>query len=125
VATLDGRDNTSGYRTGHDLPLTYAPADTFPVGDRWLCSALAQIDLRRRLIVVNFGGMTDEVGTGSARINALATALLGIAAANGTISRRSWNPRLGRWCRTRALASRGARVWAISIGYIVVLLVVS
>jgi hypothetical protein len=69
--------------------------------------------------------MTDEVGGGSACINALATALLGIAAANGTISRRSWNPRLGRWYRTRALASRWASVWAISIGYIVFLLVVS
>jgi hypothetical protein len=67
--------------------------------------------------------MTDEVGSGSARITALATALVGIAAANGTISRRSWNPRLGRWYRTRASASRWAGVWAISIGYIVVLLV--
>ena len=30
-----------GYWTGEDLPLTYALANTFPIGDRWFSSCLA------------------------------------------------------------------------------------
>jgi hypothetical protein len=56
------------------------------VGDRWSCSALDQTERQRRfLIAARSGGMTDDIGIAPPRTTALANALLGIAAANGTI----------------------------------------
>jgi hypothetical protein len=58
----------------------------FPVGDRWFCSALAQADRQRRfLIAATSGGATSDMGAGPPRTTALASALLGIAAANEAI----------------------------------------
>ncbi|MGH8919172.1 MAG: alkaline phosphatase family protein, partial [Actinomycetes bacterium] len=54
-----------GYWTGADLPFTYDLASTFPIGDRWFSSALAQTDPNRRyLIAGTSAGMTDNIGTG-------------------------------------------------------------
>jgi phospholipase C len=73
-----------GYWTGEDLPLTYALANTFPIGDRWFCSLLGQTDPNRRfLIAATAQGMTDDIGTGPG--NAAANSTLGAPAANGTI----------------------------------------
>lgn len=78
-----------GYWTGHDLPLTYALAHTFPIGDRWFCSGLAQTDANRRfLIAATSSGMTDNINTGPPGTTPAANALLGIPAANGTIFER-------------------------------------
>jgi phospholipase C len=75
-----------GYWTGADLPFTYDLATTFPVGDRWFCSALAQTDPNRRfLIAATADGMTDDIG-GSIG-NLVPDATLG-APANGTIFER-------------------------------------
>jgi len=53
-----------GYWTGADLPFTYSLASTFPIGDRWFSSALAQTDPERRyLIAATSSGMTDDIGT--------------------------------------------------------------
>jgi hypothetical protein len=95
---------------GHKLPLTYALADTFPVDDRWFCSALAQTDRQRRfLIAAAFGGVTDDLGAGSARTIALASALLGIVAVKGAIFQGSWSYKgLGPRCSPRGLT----RCWA-------------
>jgi phospholipase C len=79
-----------GYWTGDDLPLTYALANTFPIGDRWFCSCLGQTDPNRRfLIAATASGMTDDIGTGPG--NAPANSTLGIPAANGTIFQRLSN----------------------------------
>jgi phospholipase C len=76
-----------GYWTGDDLPLTYALARTFPIGDRWFCSCLAQTDPNRRyLIAATSQGMTGDVGTGPG--NAIPNSALGVPAANGTIFQR-------------------------------------
>ena len=73
-----------GYWTGADLPLTYALAGTFPIGDRWFASSLAQTDPNRRfLIAATAQGMTDDIGSGPG--NAAANSTLGAPAANGTI----------------------------------------
>ncbi len=73
-----------GYWTGDDLPLTYALASTFPIGDRWFSSCLGQTDPNRRfLIAATAQGMTDDIGTGPG--NAAANSTLGAPAANGTI----------------------------------------
>ena len=78
-----------GYWTRNDLPLTYALASTFPVGDRWFCSCLAQTDPQRRyLIAATSSGMTDDIGTGPGNI--VPNATLG-APANGTIFQRMSN----------------------------------
>ena len=75
-----------GYWTEEDLPLTYALASTFPIGDRWFCSCLAQTDPQRRyLIAATSSGMTDDIGTGPGNI--VPNATLG-APANGTIFQR-------------------------------------
>jgi phospholipase C len=72
-----------GYWTAEDLPLTYALAETFPIGDRWFCSCLAQTDPQRRyLIAATSQGMTGDVG------NPVATQALGVPAKNGTIFTR-------------------------------------
>ena len=76
-----------GYWTGEDLPLTYALASTFPIGDRWFCSCLAQTDPQRRyLIAATSSGMTDDIGTSPG--NSVANSTLGVPAANGTIFQR-------------------------------------
>lgn len=76
-----------GYWTGQDLPLTYALANTFPIGDRWFCSVLGQTDPNRRyLIAATSSGMTDDIGSGPN--NSVANRTLGIPAANGTIFQR-------------------------------------
>jgi phospholipase C len=78
-----------GYWTEHDLPLTYALAKAFPVGDRWFSSCLAQTDPQRRyLIAATSSGMTDDIGTGPGNI--VPNATLG-APANGTIFERMSN----------------------------------
>ncbi|MBO0731370.1 MAG: hypothetical protein J2P57_19085, partial [Acidimicrobiaceae bacterium] len=78
-----------GYWTGDDLPLTYALAETFPIGDRFFCSALAQTDPNRRfLIAATASGMTDDINTGPPGSTPAANALLSIPAANGTIFER-------------------------------------
>ena len=72
-----------GYWTEDDLPLTYALASTFPIGDRWFSSCLAQTDPQRRyLIAATSSGMTDDIGTSPGNI--VPNATLG-APANGTI----------------------------------------
>jgi phospholipase C len=72
-----------GYWTEDDLPLTYALAGTFPIGDRWFSSCLAQTDPQRRyLIAATSSGMTDDIGTSPGNI--VPDASLG-APANGTI----------------------------------------
>ena len=40
-----------GYLTAADLPFTNAMAATFPIADRWFCSALAQTDPNRRYLI--------------------------------------------------------------------------
>jgi phospholipase C len=76
-----------GYWTGADLPLTYSLANKFPIGDRWFSSCLGQTDPQRRyLMAATSSGMTDDIGTGAG--NAVANAILGIPAANGTIFQR-------------------------------------
>ena len=75
-----------GYWTGEDLPLTYALASLFPIGDRWFASCLAQTDPQRRyLIAATSSGMTDDIGTSPGNI--VPNATLG-APANGTIFQR-------------------------------------
>jgi len=77
-----------GYWTGDDLPLTYALAETFPIGDRWFSSALAQTFPQRRFLIAGTsGGMTDDVDVGPPS-GAAANALLPQPAANGTIFNR-------------------------------------
>jgi phospholipase C len=52
-----------GYWTGEDLPFTYSLARTFPIGDRWFSSVLAQTYPNRRyLIAGTSAGMTDDGG---------------------------------------------------------------
>jgi phospholipase C len=69
-----------GYWTADGLPLTYALAETFPIGDRWFCSCLAQTDPQRRyLIAATSQGMTGDIG------NPTATPQIGVAAKHGTI----------------------------------------
>ncbi|HEY5430482.1 MAG TPA: alkaline phosphatase family protein, partial [Solirubrobacteraceae bacterium] len=75
-----------GYWTGQDLPFTYDLASTFPIGDRWFCSALAQTDPNRRfLIAATASGMTDDIGGSPG--NLVPDASLP-APANGTIFER-------------------------------------
>ena len=58
-----------GYWTGADLPFTYSLASTFPIGDRWFSSTLAQTDPNRRyLIAATSAGMTDDIGTGAGNL---------------------------------------------------------
>ena len=53
-----------GYWTGEDLPFTYSLASTFPIGDRWFCSTLAQTDPNRRFLIAGTAsGMVDDIGT--------------------------------------------------------------
>jgi phospholipase C len=67
-----------GYWTGDDLPFTYSLARTFPIGDRWFCSVLAQTYPNRRyLIAGTSAGMTDDGGTSEP--------LITVPAPNGTI----------------------------------------
>ncbi len=69
-----------GYYTAEHLPLTYALAETFPIGDRWFCSTLTDTDPNRRyLIAATSQGMTGDIG------DPVATGLLGVPAKNGTI----------------------------------------
>jgi len=78
-----------GYWTEQDLPLTYALASQFPIGDRWFASCLAQTDPQRRyLIAATSSGMTDDIGTSPGNI--VPNATLG-APANGTIFQRMSN----------------------------------
>ena len=64
-----------GYWTGADLPFTYSLASTFPIGDRWFSSALAQTDPERRyLIAATSSGMTDDISL-DVQHPSLATAL--------------------------------------------------
>ncbi len=73
-----------GYWTGEDLPLTYALAETFPIGDRWFCSLLDDTDPNRRyLIAATSQGMTGDIGTGPG--SSVPDSLLGVPAKNGTI----------------------------------------
>ena len=73
-----------GYWTGDDLPLTYALAETFPIGDRWFCSLLTDTDPNRRyLIAATSQGMTGDVGSGAG--STVPDSLLGVPAKNGTI----------------------------------------
>ncbi len=73
-----------GYWTAEDLPLTYALARTFPIGDRWFCSTLTDTDPNRRyLIAATSQGMTGDMGTGPG--NAVPNSLLSVPAKNGTI----------------------------------------
>ncbi len=73
-----------GYWTAADLPLTYALAETFPIGDRWFSSLLTDTDPNRRyLIAATSQGMTGDVGTGAG--GAVPNSLLGVPAKNGTI----------------------------------------
>jgi phospholipase C len=52
-----------GYWTEKDLPLTYALATQFPIGDRWFSSTLAQTDPNRRFLIAGTAlGMTDDIG---------------------------------------------------------------
>jgi phospholipase C len=75
-----------GYWSADDLPLTYALASTFPIGDRWFSSCLAQTDPQRRyLIAATSSGMTDDIGTSPGNI--VPNATLG-APASGTIFNR-------------------------------------
>ncbi|HEY2436014.1 MAG TPA: alkaline phosphatase family protein, partial [Solirubrobacteraceae bacterium] len=79
-----------GYWTGEDLPLTYALANTFPIGDRWFSSCLAQtLPQRRYLIAATSQGMTDNAGTGAG--GGVGDTTLGAPAANGTIFQRMSN----------------------------------
>jgi phospholipase C len=41
---------TMGYFTASDMPFTSGLATTFPIADRWFCSALAQTDPNRRYL---------------------------------------------------------------------------
>jgi phospholipase C len=73
-----------GYWTAEDLPLTYALARTFPIGDRWFCSTLTDTDPNRRyLIAATSQGMTGDIGSGPG--SAVPNSLLGVPAKNGTI----------------------------------------
>jgi phospholipase C len=40
-----------GYFTGDDIPFTWGLASTFPIADRWFCSAMAQTDPNRRYLI--------------------------------------------------------------------------
>jgi phospholipase C len=40
-----------GYFLGRDVPFTWGLASTFPIADRWFCSALAQTDPNRRYLI--------------------------------------------------------------------------
>jgi phospholipase C len=69
-----------GYFTAEHLPLTYALAETFPIGDRWFCSVMTDTDPNRRyLIAATSQGMTGDIG------DPVATSLLSVPAKNGTI----------------------------------------
>jgi phospholipase C len=69
-----------GYWTGADLPFTYSLAKTFPIGDRWFSSVMAQtFPNRRYLIAATSAGMTDNSGT---------SALTLVVPAGGTIFNR-------------------------------------
>jgi phospholipase C len=73
-----------GYWTAEDLPLTYALARIFPIGDRWFCSVLSDTDPNRRyLIAATSQGMTGDIGTGPG--SSVPDGLLGVPAKNGTI----------------------------------------
>jgi phospholipase C len=73
-----------GYWTEEGLPLTYALAKTFPIGDRWFCSTLTDTDPNRRyLIAATSQGMTGDIGTGPG--SSVPDSLLGVPAGNGTI----------------------------------------
>ncbi|HET9101772.1 MAG TPA: alkaline phosphatase family protein [Solirubrobacteraceae bacterium] len=72
-----------GYWTAADLPFTHGLASSFPIGDRWFSSCLAQTDPNRRfLIAATSSGMTGDVGG-----NPEGDAGLGVPA-NGTIFNR-------------------------------------
>jgi len=50
-----------GYFTGYDMPYTYALARTFPIADRWFCSAMAQtLPNRRYLLAGTSLGLIDD-----------------------------------------------------------------
>jgi phospholipase C len=73
-----------GYWTEEGLPLTYALAETFPIGDRWFCSTLTDTDPNRRyLIAATSQGMTGDIGSGPG--GSVPDSLLGVPAKNGTI----------------------------------------
>ncbi len=73
-----------GYWTAEGLPLTYALAGTFPIGDRWFCSLLDDTDPNRRYLIAGTSqGMTGDVGSGPG--SAVPDSLLGVPAKNGTI----------------------------------------
>ncbi|HEY7946275.1 MAG TPA: alkaline phosphatase family protein [Acidimicrobiales bacterium] len=40
-----------GYFTGEDIPFTWGIASTFPIADRWFCSAMCQTDPNRRYLI--------------------------------------------------------------------------
>ncbi|HEX3567883.1 MAG TPA: alkaline phosphatase family protein [Acidimicrobiales bacterium] len=42
---------TVGYFLGDDIPFTWGLAKTFPLADRWFCSAMAQTDPNRRYLI--------------------------------------------------------------------------
>lgn len=50
-----------GYFTGYDMPFTYGLARTFPIADRWFCSAMAQtLPNRRYLLAGTSLGLIDD-----------------------------------------------------------------
>jgi phospholipase C len=50
-----------GYYTDGDLPFTFGLARTFPVSDRWFCSALAQTQPNRRYLLAGTSlGLIDD-----------------------------------------------------------------
>ncbi|MGD0883050.1 MAG: alkaline phosphatase family protein [Acidimicrobiales bacterium] len=55
-----------GYFTSDDLPFTCGMASTFPIGDRYFCSAMAQTDPNRRYLIsgTSLGLITDSFPPG-------------------------------------------------------------
>ena len=50
VRAADGATGSMGYYDRHDIPFYYGLAHTFPICDRWFCSALAQTFPNRRYL---------------------------------------------------------------------------
>ncbi len=50
ITAAGGGTGSMGYWTGADLPFYYGLANTFPLCDRWFCSALAQTFPNRRYV---------------------------------------------------------------------------
>jgi len=56
---------TMGYFTASDMPFTSGLASTFPIADRWFCSAMAQTDPNRRYLFsgTSLGLINDSLPT--------------------------------------------------------------